>query len=131
MGMEYKNERNILSLNNWAWIGAVLVGTVAATGGSYLVTSLGISCVGTTDCARIACELLLREAIFVTILGITGITAGIIGKKKIVAAIDAKNFDAISETLLLVALIGCIGCGAGIGFLLQYIYIKQGASKSK
>ncbi|OLS12924.1 MAG: hypothetical protein RBG13Loki_3456 [Promethearchaeota archaeon CR_4] len=114
--MVNKYENTILTLNKWAWIVSLIIGAISLIYGIYWAAVLaGPYYVG-------------AYGVWYIIGGIIGIAAGVIGKMKVVSPIDAKNFEATSMMLLIVAIIGLVGNGAGFMFLIQFILIKVGGT---
>ncbi len=102
-------ENTILTLNKFNWIVAIGLGVI-------------LLIVGIVDSA-LTFGIAGGYEIF---SGIVGIIAGVLGKMKVVEPINQKKFEEIWMTLLIVAIIGVIGYGTGVLFLIQAILIKVG-----
>ncbi len=107
--MVNKYESTILTLNKYNWIVAIGLGVVLLIVGIVEAASW----FGATGGYEI-------------FSGILGIVSGVLGKMKVVEPINQKKFEEIWMTLLIVAIIGVIGEGTGILFLVQAILIKVG-----
>ncbi|HMF30401.1 MAG TPA: hypothetical protein VKK79_03245 [Candidatus Lokiarchaeia archaeon] len=128
--MSNKNESIIQTLNKFAWIISLVLGIVWIIEGIVAITAVGLLCTGLTGIYQTTCQASFAAAtgtaVWWFIAAVLAIIGGIIAKMKCVGEIAAGNFSTVSMTLLIAAIIGCIGDGAGIVLLVQFILIKVG-----